>query len=88
MSKVEVRITNIRRDVNNSKIIAVKSAGNVEYSVKEVISFIEKGTFNFYVQERTPKADVHVVPQPDGTKYIRTDADETDENNLENLPLF
>ncbi|MBQ8843619.1 MAG: DUF3892 domain-containing protein [Elusimicrobiaceae bacterium] len=88
MAKLAVRLTHIRRAADGSKIIVVKSALNTEFPVQSVIFLIETGECNFYVQERTPKADVHVVLLSDGTKYIRTDADETDKNNLENLPLF
>ena len=88
MSICSIRVIRIRRDENNSKIVAVKSAGNAEYSVPDVIRFIETNIANFYVQEKTPKADVHVVKESDGTKYIRTDKDCVPENNLENLPLF
>ena len=88
MEKLDIRLTHIRRDANNNKITDVKSELNTEFSVRSVILLIENGECSFYVQERTPKADVHVVTEEDGTKYIRTDADKTDKNNLENLPLF
>lgn len=88
MSICSIRVIRIRRDENNSKIVAVKSESNAEYSVPDVVRFIETNIANFYVQERTPKADVHVVRESDGTKYIRTDKDCVPENNLENLPLF
>lgn len=53
--------------------------------VKDVISDIESRTHSYYVNEAGYKSDVHVVNDPDG-KYIRTYADSSSKNNLDNLP--
>ena len=88
MASVNWRITHIKRNPYGSKIVAVKCENYAVFSVDEVIHNIENNRYDYYVQERTPKTDVHVVSEEDGSKYIRTDADATDKNNLENLPLF
>lgn len=88
MSNINWRITHIRRNSNSNKIEAVKCENAFVHLVKDVIYNIDHDVYQYYVQERTPKADVHVVKENDGTKYIRTDADRIDKNNLENLPLF
>ena len=82
------RITHIRRDSDTNKISKVKCDNFFDFSVANVISNIENNIFQYYVQQLTPPADVHVVKESDGTKYIRTDKDCVPENNLENLPLF
>ena len=88
MAIINWRVTHIKRNPYGSKIIAVKCDNYLVFSIDEVIHNIENNRYDYYVQERTPKADVHVVSEEDGSKYIRTDADATDKNNLENLPLF
>ncbi|MBO4707118.1 MAG: DUF3892 domain-containing protein [Elusimicrobiaceae bacterium] len=80
------RITHVRKDKEDD-IIAVKLYGGVVETVPQVVGYIERG-LEYYVQEVTPPADVHVVTLPSGRKYIRTDADRYSRNNLDNLPLF
>ena len=85
---IDWQITHIRRNSDNKKIEVVKCNNAFTHTVRNVIYNIEHNVYQYYVQERSPKADVHVVKESDGTKYIRTDADVTDKNNLENLPEF
>lgn len=49
------------------------------------ISEIEGKVHRYYVEEVTPAVDVRVVTEGT-TKYLRTDADSTSANNLDNLP--
>ncbi len=50
------------------------------------IQQIENGTYTYYVQQPgTNRVDVKVVDGPTG-KYLRTTADSSDANNLDNLP--
>ncbi|GEK46538.1 hypothetical protein HPA02_08210 [Bisbaumannia pacifica] len=55
-------------------------------SKSQAINEIERGDYTYYVQEEPgPRATVRVV----GTypnKYLRTDADSSSNNNLDNLP--
>ena len=51
----------------------------------EAIRDIETGTHSYFVHEITPPTAVSVVNGPNG-KYLRSDADRTSKNNLDNLP--
>lgn len=50
-----------------------------------VIEEIENGTGGYFVDVNGKEVKVEVADQ-EGTKYLRTDADETTENNLLSLP--
>jgi hypothetical protein len=49
------------------------------------ISDIENDRHAYYVKSGETETDVHVVDGPTG-KYLRTTADSTSDNNLDNLP--
>jgi hypothetical protein len=49
------------------------------------ISDIEGGSHRYYVREEGDRAWVKVVDGPTG-KYLRTTADSSSKNNLDNLP--
>jgi hypothetical protein len=51
----------------------------------EAISDIEGGSYRYYVEEVAPKVYVQVI-NAGGTKHLRTTADTTSKNNLDNLP--
>ena len=80
------RITHVRKDAYDD-ITAVRLFSGTVETVPEVVRYIEQG-YKYYVQEVPPPADVHVVTLTNGKKYIRTDADRSSRNNLDNLPLF
>jgi hypothetical protein len=51
----------------------------------DAIRDIDSGNYKYYVEEQTPRAYVRVVRE--GAKvYLRTTADKTSKNNLDNLP--
>ncbi len=52
----------------------------------DAIEDIEGATHRYYVREAGYESDVTVVTRNDGTKYLRTTADRTSRNNLDNLP--
>lgn len=52
----------------------------------DAIRDIEGGTYRYYVNAAGYETDVSVVKLSDGTKYLRTTADKTSKNNLDNLP--
>ena len=55
-------------------------------SKSDAISDIENGTHKYYVQQPgTSRVDVHVVNGASG-KFLRTTADTSSDNNLDNLP--
>lgn len=51
----------------------------------DAISDIENGVQRYYVQEQGDRAWVRVVDGPTG-RYLRTSADSSSQNNLDNLP--
>lgn len=55
-------------------------------SKANVISDIEGNLHRYYVDEAGYATDVSVVKRTDGTKFLRTSADKTSKNNLDNLP--
>lgn len=50
------------------------------------ISDIESGTHTYYVDEAGYRTDIHVYTDGNGIKHLRTNADPTSKNNLDNLP--
>jgi hypothetical protein len=55
-------------------------------SKSNVISDIDGNLHRYYVDEAGYTTDVSVVKRSDGTKFLRTTADKTSKNNLDNLP--
>ena len=54
-------------------------------SKADAISDIDNRVHTYYVNAAGARTDIHVVNDPDG-KYLRTDADGSSPNNLDNLP--
>jgi len=75
-------ITHIRKD-NSGDITDVKGTTWQENRAT-VVRHIDIGIHKYYVEQESPRADVHVY----NVKFIRTNADSTSKNNLDNLPLF
>ncbi len=82
----ERRVKKSRKD-NNGNITALCNPG--EYwsprQKSDAISDIETGNHSYYVEEAGYQSTVK-VHQRNGSKYLRTDADATSKNNLDNLP--
>jgi len=55
-------------------------------SKSDAIADIEGGTISYYVGSGRSKAYVQVVNDPVKGKYLRTTADSSSSNNLDNLP--
>jgi hypothetical protein len=51
----------------------------------DVIIDIENNIYSYYVMIVDQYVDIHVIDGPSG-KYLRTDPDKTDQNNLDELP--
>jgi Protein of unknown function (DUF3892) len=64
----------------------IDSVGGVGWTKSEdiVIAEIEAGA-EYFVEENGAVVDI-IVAERDGRKYLRTDPDETSENNLLRLP--
>lgn len=54
-------------------------------SKADAISDIESKTHSYFVDRAGYRTDIHVVNEG-GKKYLRTSADKTSQNNLDNLP--
>lgn len=52
---------------------------------QDAIRDIENGIHTYYVPWKSGRTDIHVVNGQHG-KYLRTDRDNTDRNNLDELP--
>ncbi len=79
------RVKKSRKD-GNGNITALCNAGE-HWSPRpksEAISDIESGSHTYYVEEAGYRSTVKVF-QRNGLKYLRTDADGTSKNNLDNL---
>ena len=51
----------------------------------DAIRDIDNGTHTYYVPWKNGRTEIRVVNDPDG-KYLRTDRDSTNKNNLDDLP--
>lgn len=80
----DVVITNVRKN-SDGDITDVGVKGQWERTVPWVVASIEAGTNTFFV--RVPqRADVYVAQTAAGYKFLKTTADTTTKNNLDNLP--
>jgi hypothetical protein len=75
---------------NHKHISRVKTTADVEYTRQDVINSINAGNEWFSQSPGGVQARVRVRPcrYGDLTQYIRTDADSTTSDNLDNLPEF
>ncbi len=55
-------------------------------SVQEAVYQIENNLYQYYVDEAGYRSEVYVDQTPWGRKFIKTFADKTSKNNLDNLP--
>jgi hypothetical protein len=71
----------------NGNITALCNSGEVwsPRQKADAIRDIEGGAFVYYVEEQSPRTNVRVVTEG-ATKYLRTTADTSSKNNLDNLP--
>ncbi len=81
---VDVEIKNVRKD-RHGDITDVGVKGRWERTLAVAISLIENRTNSFYVM-CPQRADVQVRQTPTGRKYLKTTADTTTKNNLDELP--
>jgi len=81
------RVTQSRKDVDGD-ILALCNLGMSWSPVKkaEAIREIESGTNSYFVRVNNQEVDIHVVRKANGDKYLRTDPDQTEHNNLNDLP--
>jgi len=83
---IERRVTKSRKD-DEGDIIALCNPREL-WSPRfkwDAISDIEDQSQRYYVQVGYNKVYIHVVSDPIKGKYLRTDPDSTDSNNLDDL---
>lgn len=82
------KVTKSRKD-SDGDIIALCNPSE-DWSPRrkdDVISDIELNAYSYYVIINDSKeVEIRVINDPDRGKYLRTDPDETSENNLDDLP--
>lgn len=81
------QVTHAHRDDEGDILgLCWEGSDGLKYSSRsDVISDIESGTHAYSVEVEAPAVSV-VVASRDGIKYIKTEADSTSKNNLDNLP--
>ena len=80
------RVTQSRKDKDGDITALCNPAADWSPRYKSsAITDIEAGTHTYYVDQAGYRTEVNVVKDPKG-KYLRTTADPTSKNNLDNLP--
>lgn len=82
------RVRNADRDAQGDVLrIGNSRDGNWAETRDRAVQDIRQGLHSYYVDEAGHRADVRAVPNASGWGYhLRTDADATSKNNLDNLP--
>lgn len=83
MAERQVRRSRKDRDGDITALCGSAAWGIV--SKQEAIRHIDDGIHTYYVHEVAPPAIIDVVPGVNG-RYLRSRADRTSKNNLDNLP--
>lgn len=82
-----MQITHVRKD-KDGDITDLKGSGWTD-TIAGVISDIERGSYNYFVNVSGQAASVVVVPATSyRKKHLKTTADTTTRNNLDYLPPF
>ncbi|TDL45279.1 DUF3892 domain-containing protein [Microbacterium oleivorans] len=77
-------IKNVRKN-REGDITHVGVKGLWEWTVAATVASIEARSNTFFV-ECPQRADVYIASTPAGKKFLKTTADTTTKNNLDNLP--
>lgn len=84
------KVTHVKKD-SSGTITHLCNPGIFDWgceTVQQVLSHLDNKTHRYFVREHGI-FDVDVVPVGSGAnRYVRTTADATDSNNLENLPTI
>ena len=81
------QITCINKNDRESKYERITHAGGAgwKHTQQAAISNIESGSESYYVRQGGKEVDV-VVATRNGVKYLKTEADSSEPNNLLSLP--
>lgn len=79
------KVTHSKKD-SDGDILGLKGPWGDDTS-RNIISHIENGVHSYYVNETGSATDVRVVKEG-SKKYLRTTADASSKNNLDNLPGY
>tara|TARA_Y100000590_G_scaffold68331_1_gene74457 strand:+ start:3848 stop:4102 length:255 start_codon:yes stop_codon:yes gene_type:complete len=80
---IEKRVTHSRKN-KDGDITHIKAGGSI-ISKELAIIYIDAGLYGYYTYEDNSRADVYVYNK-NGARHIKTNADRTSKNNLDNLP--
>lgn len=80
----DAEIKNVRKDLSGD-ITDVGVRGRWDWPVAQVVESIESRINTFYVN-CPQRAEVYVAQTSAGRKFLKTTADTTTKNNLDNLP--
>lgn len=82
------RITCINKDDRQNpyeRIKFVGLGGTEKYTQQQVVRWIDGGEHKFYVERGGKRANVITATSPYGNRYIKTEADGSEPNNLLSL---
>jgi len=83
------RITCINKDERKNpyeRIQFVGLGGNDKHPQQQIVRWIDSGQHSFYVERGGKRAKVITATSPYGNRYIKTEADGSEPNNLLSLP--
>lgn len=79
------RVTHTKKEESRITALCNPGSGWSPRRENDAISDIENNRYRYYVPWPEGSTDIHVVEGRTG-KYLRTDRDETEKNNLHDLP--
>lgn len=86
-TRLEVKCINkTDRYSAHERIKAIGAGGEWKHTQEQAITWIENGTFAYYVNKGGHQVDVIVAKSQYGHKYLKTTADGEHPNNLLSLP--
>ena len=84
---ISKRVTHVQKDSDGDITYIGNPAEWGKISKSQAINEIEGMICKYYTYEESYKSDV-VVYSVSGRKHLKTNADRTSKNNLDNLPTF
>jgi len=85
-TSLEIKCINKSDHTNIHERIRNVGGSNWKLSQQEAIDGIRRGTWIFYVMKNYKKVNVVIARSAYGNDYLKTEADDTENNNLLSLP--